>query len=658
MERGNLYPFVAVVGQEKAKRALLAALVNPAAGGVLVSGRKGTAKTTLVRAAAELAAPQRLVDVPLNVTEDRLYGTLNLEAAVQEGQRRFEAGLLVEADENLLYVDEANLLRQELLTTILDVRQQGRNVVERDGFSSAHRARFVLLATMNPEEGTLPPTLLDRFGLFVDVDSLQERGNRVEIMRRRLSFERDKTAFRERFRGEMETLRDQVRQARTRLPSVEVSDAMIALAAEWCSRSFCAGHRADLYLLETARAFAALDGRDYVLPDDMGEASVYVLPHRMRQIPPQEQEDGAEPPDDWPDDRTDETQDDAPDTAQDNPQDGDGDDGPEDNGQNKPDGDGADGETGDGRGTPEPGDTLDGAENGESRGEAPAPDEQVASIAKGFFVPPLVWDDQGDRIVRRGSGKRSRTRTDLKQGRYVRAAQYDGKTSDIALDATLRAAAPYQAMRPKQGCAVTVTRDDLRRKVREKRVGMTLLFDVDASGSMGARERMGAVKGAIFQLLEDAYQKRDHVGMIAFRRDAAEVLLPLTRSIDLAKKCLETLPTGGRTPLPEGLEKALVVLDGALRKDPGANLLLILVTDGRTNRAAAGDPVAESLSLAGKIAKTGVPSLVIDTEQDFIKLGVARDVAAAMGAQYYTLQGLTKEKLLRIVRRAGRPAGR
>ena len=225
------------------------------------------------------------------------------------------------------------------------------------------------------------------------------------------------------------------------------------------------------------------------------------------------------------------------------------------------------------------------------------------------------------------------------------------KTDDIAFDATLRAAAPYQRFRKKDGKALSIYVEDIRQKVREKRIGTTFLFDVDASGSMGARERMTAVKGAIFQLLEEAYQKRDRDGMIAFRRDKADLLLPVTRSIELAKKCLETLPTGGRTPLPQALEKALMTLELERRKDKHLDAVLILVTDGRTNRAGKdGDPVAEALALGAKIRQARIPSVVIDTEQDFVKLGIARELAAAMGAAYYTLKGLTQEKIIRVVR--------
>ncbi|WP_337436781.1 vWA domain-containing protein, partial [Phascolarctobacterium faecium] len=281
-----------------------------------------------------------------------------------------------------------------------------------------------------------------------------------------------------------------------------------------------------------------------------------------------------------------------------------------------------------------------------------APEEQIADIDKNFKFPKMVLDLGKDRNVRRGSGKRSTTKTDLKQGRYVRAEMPKIKVEDLAFDATIRAAAPFQRLREDNGCALNIKSEDLRQKVREKRIGNTFLFAVDASGSMGARERMRAVKGAIFYMLQEAYQKRDRVGMVAFRRQKAELLLPITRSVDLAQKCLAEMPTGGKTPLADGLSTALVTLGMLNKKDSELEPILILVTDGRANAIEenSGDPVESALKMAEKIRKAKITSVVIDTETDFIKLGVAKAVAKAMGATYYSLRSLSQEQILRIVR--------
>ena len=264
----------------------------------------------------------------------------------------------------------------------------------------------------------------------------------------------------------------------------------------------------------------------------------------------------------------------------------------------------------------------------------------------------MLLDLGKDRNVRRGSGKRSVTKTDLKQGRYVRAEQPKSKVTDLAFDATIRAAAPYQRLREDNGCALNIKEEDLRQKVREKRIGNTFLFAVDASGSMGARERMRAVKGAIFYMLQEAYQKRDRVGMIAFRRDKADMLLPITRSVDLAQKRLAEMPTGGKTPLADGLALSLHTLAMMNKRDSELEPILIVVTDGRANAVHEGekDPVAAAISIAEKIAKAKITTVVIDTESGFIKLGLAKKVAAAMQANYYTLQKLSKENIIHIVR--------
>ena len=281
-----------------------------------------------------------------------------------------------------------------------------------------------------------------------------------------------------------------------------------------------------------------------------------------------------------------------------------------------------------------------------------APEEQIADIDKNFRLPKMLLDLGKDRNIRRGSGKRSTTRTDLKQGRYVRAELPKAKVEDLAFDSTIRAAAPFQRIREDNGCALNIKPEDLRQKVREKRIGNTFLFAVDASGSMGARERMRAVKGAIFYMLQEAYQKRDRVGMIAFRRQKAEVLLPITRSVDLAQKCLAELPTGGKTPLADGLAMSLQTLSMLNKHDSELEPILVLVTDGRANAVEenGGDPVASAVKMAERIGKAKITSVVIDTESGFIKLGLAKRVAAAMGANYYTLQRLTKDSIIHIVR--------
>lgn len=641
MLKNNLYPFPAVVGQEQAKKALLIALVNRRAGGLLIGGAKGTAKSVLARSVQGLLADRRLLTLPLNVTEDMLFGSIDLEAAVSKGERRFSPGILARATDNVLYIDEANLLRQELLTAVLDANSAGVNNVERDGISYSHEVRTTIIATMNPEEGTLPAHILDRFGMYVDVQAITDIKQRVEIMQRALAYSSNTLAFCEQYAEAVAEQARQLAEAGALLPKVEVSDAMLTLAAQLCAQAFCAGHRAEIYLLEAARALAALAGRAYVLPKDVEEAAQFVLPHRMRKPPEQqeeqqeqqnEEENNEQDENDEPDDDNNEENNELPPPP------------PLDNGDEDQDSSAEDDDEDD--------ESDNDDEQQEQHNDNLAPEEQIADIDKSFRLPKMLLDLGKDRNVRRGSGKRSVTKTDLKQGRYVRAEQPKGRVTDLAFDATIRAAAPYQRLREDNGCALNIKEEDLRQKVREKRIGNTFLFAVDASGSMGARERMRAVKGAIFYMLQEAYQKRDRVGMVAFRRDKADLLLPITRSVDLAQKRLAELPTGGKTPLADGLALSLQTLAMLNKRDSELEPILILVTDGRANATCEGekDPVAAAIKIAEKIAKAKITSVVIDTESDFIKLGIAKKVAAAMGASYYTLQKLTKENVIHIVR--------
>lgn len=636
-----IYPFTAVVGLEQVKRAILIALVNPHAGGLLIGGRKGTAKTTLVRAAQELLTPRKIIELPLNVTEDMLFGSIDIEYAVSKGERRFLPGILGKANDNVLYIDEANLLRQELLTAVLDANTAGFNHVERDGISFTHQVNYTVIGTMNPEEGILPGHILDRFGMYVDVQGEAEIANRVEIIKRALAYGKDIAEFRKQYAESVAELRELVNVSRETLKQVEVTEAMMQLAAQMCAQAFCAGHRAEIYLLEAARAIAALEKRTYILPKDMQEAAVYVLAHRMRTPPEtqemeQDQQQNEEPEENQ---EQEQNEDDAPEQPDelppppqlpDNEDDGSNEDSDENNEQDE-------------------------KQEQEQNSNQLAPEEQIADIDRSFRIPKLVLDMGKNTTLRRGSGKRSATKTDLKQGRYVRAELPKAKVEDLAFDATIRAAAPYQKMREANGCALNIQKEDLRQKVREKRIGNTFLFAVDASGSMGARERMRAVKGAIFYMLQDAYQKRDRVGMLAFRRQKAEVLLPITRSVDLAQKCLAEMPTGGKTPLADGLATALLTLARLNKKDSELEPILVLVTDGRANAVEEddGDPVTAAIKIAEKIRKAKITSVVIDTENDFIKLGVAKKVAQAMGASYYSLNQLSKEQILRIVRNLG-----
>lgn len=622
---------------EKAKEAILLTLVNPFAGGLLLSGEKGTGKSTLVRSARELVdAPW--VEIPISITEDRLFGSIDAEEAIRSGHKKLLPGLIDEADKGIIYIDDVNLLRDDLLSAVLNIREAGGYRLERDGLSEQRDTSFTVLAVMNPESGTLSSSSLDRFGLFAQADPSYDDETRLEIIRRVLDFEKDGIAFRAKWQEETDALKKKIKDARDALSKVEVSAAMIQLAAVYTLKAHVAGHRADIYLIEAARAEAALEGRKYVLPKDLEKAAEFVLPHRMRKAEEQQGQPSEEMPQEQPEEDYKPQQEEEQQTPQDNefshppeaqpPQINTEDADDSSHGQNQ-----------------------DNAQMSNPRGQSR---ERIDDADLHVNLPPMWIEPSKDRKPKKGSGKRSLTMTDLMQGRYVRAEIPKAKTSDIAFDATLRAAAPYQKARPSNGCAVVIRKDDLRSKVREKRTGNIFLFVVDASGSMGARERMKTVKGVIFKILLDAYQKRDRVGMVAFRKNQAEVLLPVTRSVDFAQKKLATMPTGGKTPLAKGLLKAEDVLDMLYRQDANQDPVMILITDGRATSSLnkGTNPVTDALEEAKRIGRRNIPVAVIDTESGFIKLGLAKKLAKAMGASYFQVDKISEDQLLHIWRTA------
>ena len=633
----NLFPFAAICGMEKAKEAILLTLVNPFAGGLLLSGEKGTGKSTLVRSARELVdAPW--VEIPISITEDRLFGSIDTEEAIRSGHKKLLPGLIDEADQGIIYIDDVNLLRDDLLSAVLNIREAGSYRLERDGLSEERQTSFTVLAVMNPESGTLSASSLDRFGLFAEADPSYDDETRLEIIRRVLDFEKDGLAFRAKWQEETDALKKKIRDARAALSLVEVSSAMIQLAAVYTLKAHVAGHREDIYLIEAARAKAALEGRKYVLPKDLEKAAEFVLPHRMRKAEEQQAEPAEEMPQEHPEEDNKPQQEEEQQTPQDNefshppeaqPPQMDTEDADDSNHEQN----------------------EDNAQMSNPRGQSR---ERIDDADLHVNLPPMWIEPSKDRKPKKGSGKRSLTMTDLMQGRYVRAEIPKAKTSDIAFDATLRAAAPYQKARPSNGCAVVIRKDDLRSKIREKRTGNIFLFVVDASGSMGARERMKTVKGVIFKILLDAYQKRDRVGMVAFRKNQAEVLLPVTRSVDFAQKKLASMPTGGKTPLAKGLLKAEDVLDMLYRQDANQDPVMILITDGRAtsplNKGT--NPVTDALEEAKRIGRRNIPVAVIDTESGFIKLGLAKKLAKAMGASYFQVDKISEDQLLHIWRTA------
>ena len=615
--RRIVYPFSAVVGQERCKNALLWNLVNPRIGGVLLSGEKGTAKSTLVRAVAALTDKQ-VVEIPLNITEERLLGGVDFEEAIRTGKKAVEPGLLARADGQLLYVDEINLLSDYAARAVLEAAGEGQVRLEREGVSTVYPSRFVLVGSMNPEEGGLRPQLLDRFGLYVQAKGEESPLLRAEIVRRRLAFEDDPGAFAGHWAGEEEKLRAHIRSAARRLEQVEISPSAVILAAQLAEGAHCQGSRGELALMETACAIAAWYGSGTVNKEALLEAAKYALPHRMQDPAPEEKPAPPPPPEQKMPQETEKP--------------------PERPEQQKPP------ETKSDASDPPPDMPPQSLQE-----EAEAP-EQTEGIGEDFDVGR--WLTENCRMtIRQGSGRRSVVKTTALQGRYVRAA-IRPDSPDLALDATLRAAAPYQKFREKNGLAVAITRDDLRAKVREKRTGHLIVFVVDASGSMGANRRMRAVKGAILSLLSDAYQKRDRVAMITFRKDKAQLVLGVTRSVERAARQLAALATGGKTPLYAGLEAAHDLVCAQRRREKDVLPVVVLVSDGRATAGKSRDAFGDAVAAGQALAADKIKTIIVDVEQDFVKLGLARKLGEAMGAEVVTLPQLHAGALVSAVHRA------
>ena len=629
------YPLTAIVGKEHARRALSIALVNPRAGGLLISGTRGTAKSVLVRSAAPFTPTGQIMELPLGASEDMIFGTIDMETALQQGERQLRHGLLHRAHDTILYMDEVNLLREDILTAVLKCAGDGFFRLERDGLSFTEEVSYTPVGTMDPAEGTLRSALLDSFGMFVTMEKEEDTAQRCAIAARVIAYERDPLAFCAMYRTQEEAFGAMICRARDLLPRVEAPSAILRFAAACAARAHCVGNRAELYLIEAARAIAALAGRSFVMPADVEEAAVFVLVHRMSR--PQEEQPLPPPsegnaPEQERDDLPDELQEPTP------PQD-DGDAQPpqEHTQENEP---------------------QDGAEAPPLSEEKPCAEDEdrvaapLENVMARLSLLSMTMRAQGGK-----SGRRDIIQIHTADGRGLRTdLPRRGACRDLALSATLRAAAPHQCTR-KRGQAVVIRPEDVRVWVRAKRSAAHILFLVDASGSMGARERMRTVKGAILALLREAYQKRDCVGLIAFRRERAEMLLPMTRSVELAERALRDLPTGGRTPLAEGLAHAHRTLRELERKG-SEKTVLVLVTDGRTNTKEGDAGVQRALRAAEEIAETAALTLVLDTERSVPRVGVAPERARRMAAQYYTLERLSAEGVLEIVRASRRMQNR
>ncbi len=665
------YPFSAVVGCESDTLdsmglALVLTTISPEIGGVLIRGEKGTAKSTTVRALAAVLPPievydgdrfsidpagtdsspdgpfgddsiaeraVRLVELPVGATEDRVLGSLHLEKALSQGSVEFEPGLLARAHRGILYVDEVNLLHDHLVDLLLDAAAMGRVSVERDSVSVEHAARFVLIGTMNPEEGELRPQLLDRFGLTVEVAAPREPELRAEVVRRRIAYDTDPGAFIGRYADDDARLTERIEAAREHVGKVRLGEPALLKIAEVCAAFEVDGLRADIVTARTAVAHAAWVGRDEVTRADIRRAALLALPHRRRRNPfdaPGLDEDlldrilgdeelPPEPPE-GPDD-------------------------PNPSGPDQP-GEGTDQSSDQPEESPADGPEADRQQDEEVEAPVEQPSGQLPSSTVGAATPYRPKLLRVDGLGEGSAGRRSRAISST--GRRVGARRPDGSGGSLHLVETLLAAAGKQATRERVDKRVALQVEDIRTAVREGREANLVLFCVDASGSMAARKRMTQVKTAVLSLLLDAYRRRDKVGLITFRGQEAELTLPPTHSVDIAAARLDELPAGGRTPLAEGLLEAARVLRRERLRDPRLRPLLVVVTDGR----ATGGPgaVGRSRQAAAYLAGLGVTTVVVDGESGPLRLGLAVELAELLGAQHLPVSEVTAEALTTTVK--------
>ncbi|MFX1311662.1 MAG: magnesium chelatase subunit D family protein [Promethearchaeota archaeon] len=643
-----VYPFTAIIGQDLMKLALILNAVNPQIGGVLIRGMKGTAKSTAVRALADVlpeiqyiksctfncnpsdpkemchscqekyqknqikdseidTKKMRVITLPINATEDRVVGTIDIKRALKEGLKFLEPGILAEAHRNILYIDEVNLLADNVADILLDSAAMGLNIIEREGLSFHHPSSFILVGTMNPEEGNLRPQLLDRFGLSIDVERIKDVDKRVQIVKYVEEFQNNPHSFINKFEKKQNTLRRKIIDAKDLLNQVTISDDFLKKIAKICIALQTDGHRADITITRTAKTLAAFEGRNEVIEQDIKTAAKLALNHRLKKLPFEDyslnEEDienifnNENPPNDSENEKMIEK-------------------------------------------------NLENSQIFNTK-------EEVFEIDGSVKTEDLIKKKKYRKALN-VSGQRVAHPTKDSKGKYIGGIKPKNFNfshgNSIAINETINEAALDSENQEliKNGKRLLIKEDHIHLKKRRGKSSYLVIFCVDASGSMGVNERMKIVKGIIFSLLQNNYIYRDKVSLVVFRKDKAEVILPPTRSTDLAYRLLKNIPTGGTTPLVQGLMKSVDIALEETRKKTGYIPLIVLLTDARGN-VYFNDPVEDIIKTGKYIAKNEINMIIIDTENSEIKLEISKKLSEVSNAAYYHIDNLNENNLNRIL---------